>query len=331
VVASTTTNASGDFSFANVPIGTNFYKLEASKSTYSNATKNNVTVTTGVTTDIGVIYIVSTSATAGKITGKVVHANDGANITGATVTVTDWEGTVVRTVTSDASANFDTGTPTLSPGTYSLTISKTGFFSLTVDNVVINGNKNVDRQALCEILTEPHLRVVLLWGATPVDLDLHVVGPTAKTVSTDGTPNNRFHVFFQSVKSFNENTGAYTAAADPTGASSTTSLVQDDTTSYGPEAVNLFGVGSGYANGVYTFSVHKWSNGGTWYDFPVTLRIYDSQGMAREIPIPNGAGALRYWQAFKIDSQGNSRAQRTLTVVNTFATLTYDSKSSMNW
>jgi len=333
LIAQTTTNATGDFTFANVPVGNNIYELDVSLAGYSNATKNNVTVSAGATSDVGVIYLVPTGASSGRISGTVVNANDGTRLNGATVTVRDWDGVVVRTVTTGATGTFDTNTPNLAPGTYTLTISYTGFFSLSVDNVLVNGNKSVGTQALCEILTEPHVRVVLLWGASPTDLDLHVVGPSNKTVNMDGAPNSRFHVYWANQKSFNENAspnGAYIAGADPTGAVSTTSLVQDATNGYGPEAINLFGYGSGYAHGIFTFTVHKYVTGGTWYDAPVTIRIYDSLGMVREIPVPNG-GTLRYWQAFKMDIQGSARAQRTITVVDTFATLTYGTKSSMNW
>lgn len=331
-VATTTSNASGVFSFDSVRIGTTAYKLLVAASGYGNATKGNISVGVGATTDIGIVYLVSSSASPGTITGTVVDANAGAKVTGATVKILDWTGATAGTLTT-ATSNGGFTSATLTPGTYTLLISKVGFFDLQIDNVVLAGNVNVGQQALCQVLAEPQVRVVLLWGAAPADLDLHVVGPTAKAVTVDGAPSDRFHVYWNNRKSFDENTGNYTAGADPSGASSTTSLVQDDTNSYGPEAINLFGHGVGYPRGVYTFTVHNYSST-NWYAAPITLRIYDSQGLVQELPIPNGGGSDGYWRAFKIDIQGPSRAQRTVTVSNTFAAApnnSWNSKSTMNW
>ena len=87
-----------------------------------------------------------------------------------------------------------------------------------------------------------------------------------------------------------------------------------------------------YSPGIYTFTVHKYSSTGSWYDEPITLRIYDSTGMWQEIPFPGGASdSLRYWKVFQVDMRGVSRSDRTLTIVNQFATLDHNSKESMDW
>jgi len=193
---------------------------------------------------------------------------------------------------------------------------------------VIDGDRDVKEQALCEKLEGIQLRVVVLWGESPKDLDLHVVGP-----SSADSLNNLFHIYY-SQKSFDENSGEYKSGADKLGTFSTASLVQDDTSSYGPEAINLFGYGSGYANGTYTFTVHNWSKK-DWYGdskkVTPTIRIYDSEGLVQEIPFPTGAGEEWYWKAFKINIQGTSRDQRFISVVNQVGTLDYSSVSSMNW
>ncbi len=254
-LATTTTTAAGVFTFSNIDIGTNAYKLAVSATGFNGATKSNVTVSVGATTDVGFIYVVSSSAAPGTITGNVVDANKGAAQSAITVTVLDWTGTVAATTTTSSTGAFTT--TTLSPGTYTVVFSNPSFFDLDVDNVVVNGNTNIGQQALCQVLVEPQVRAVLLWGSNPRDLDLHVVGPTAKTAS-DGAPTNRFHIWYDE-RSWDENTGKYTAAGNPDGTSSTTSLVQDDTTSFGPEAINLFGHGTGYAFGTYTWSVYDYS------------------------------------------------------------------------
>ncbi|OHD70883.1 MAG: hypothetical protein A2W19_08075 [Spirochaetes bacterium RBG_16_49_21] len=339
VFASTTsTNASGDFAFTNVPIGSLAYEITVSKTGFNSTTKTNITVTVG-TTDVGVLYLVSTAAQPGTISGRSVDANSGSNVTSATLNVYDWSDNLVQTLTTNSSNGTFT-TNSFSPGSYTLVFSKTGYFNLTIDNVIVDGNvgdTTNSRYAMCEILTEPHVRVVVQWGNAPNDLDLHVVGPTnnANTGDSrwDGNPIDRFHVYWSNHKSWNENTGLYLRDGDQSGTSSTTSLVQDDTNDYGPEAINLFGYGDGYDNGIYTFTVHNYSST-DWYasTTTATMRVFDSQGLVMQLSLPTGAGNLDFWQAIKINIQGQSRSQRTITVENTFANFSSpNNKSELNW
>lgn len=321
------TNQVGVFSFASVPAGDLAYVIEVTAEGYLNAAKNNVSVIADDEIDIGIIYVVPANALPGTITGTVVDANDGQPLTGSGVEITDWTGQIVDTQ-RPATEKFTTGQ--MQPGTYTVRILLGGYFDLMIDNVTVNGNIDIDRLAICEVLFEPQVRVIVQWGKTPTDLDLHVVGPTLKTAS-DGLPANRFHVMWSNQKSHNENDGKYNAAADPRGTASTTSLVQDSRTSYGPEAINLFGVGSGYANGAYTFTVHQYSADGNWYDFPVTMRIFDSGGLVYELPVPSGAGTSRYWKAVKIDVRGRSPKERNIVIENSFANLDYNIKSTLDW
>jgi hypothetical protein len=76
--------------------------------------------------------------------------------------------------------------------------------------------------------------------------------------------------------------------------------------------------------------VHNWS-GTNWYASSPVIRIYDNMGLVQEIPLPTGAGSLRYWKAFQINIQGDDRSQRSIYVANQFGTLAYDNKSSMDW
>lgn len=347
LIASTTTDGSGNFAFSNIPIGVNYYKLAISLTDYNNTGKNNITVSQGDETNVGILFLIPTSATSGIISGDVVNANDGVDIASATISVYTWDSVLQTSTTTNSTGDFATSVA-VPAGVYSVKISKAGYFDLLVDNVAVNGARAIGTQALCEILQEPQVRVVLLWGLTPTDLDLHVTGPSNSSVIADGTPNNRFHVGYIGTggtadsdynKSFNEKTGAYPLGGDPGGVKSTTSLVQDDYVGgYGPEAINLFRWGGvQYARGFYTYTVYRWSaNGNTWGTNPITMRIYDSQGMARELNFPGPPGTdLRYWKAFKINIQGNSRSSRQITIINQFSSFTggqdWRTKSSLDW
>ncbi|MFC1670956.1 carboxypeptidase regulatory-like domain-containing protein, partial [Spirochaetota bacterium] len=327
------TDSSGIFTFSNVPISMDDdqYRIVVTASGDRNAAKNNIYVGLGEVTNVGVIYIIPGSGTnPGGIQGTIVDANTGGLVGGAIISVRDWEGNEVNSTESSMSdGTFSTAS--VPAGTYTLVVTKTGFFELVVDNVAVTSNpKQMGRVALCGVLTEPQIRVTLQWGATPTLLDLHVVGPTLNAdtgdASWDGDPTNRFHVFWWSInqgfpwfdpkdrRSYNEATGLY-GISDPAGALSTTSLVIDYQSGYGPDTINLFRYGgASYAMGVYTFTVHDFSSGGEWNDYPVTLRIYDSLGLWREIAVPVNAPALSAWKAFKINIQGFTRSQRTIIV-----------------
>jgi hypothetical protein len=291
------------------------------------------------------------------MTGTIVDANDKTiNIQNAIIKVYNWANQQQGSnYTSNSSGVFLTGS--LSAGTYSITISADlhsippvipakDYFSLTVDNIIINNNKDIGRQAICEVLTEPQVRVIVLWGATPQDLDFHVVGPTTYG-DAESTPNNRFHVYWSTHKTFDEVIGDYVTGdgnswdyGDTLGVKSTTSLVQDVRASYypgyGPEAINLYRHNTTqYSRGIYTYTVDNWSQT-TWVPSgsAITMRVYDSLGMAREINFPSSgwSGATpRYWKAIKINIQGIGRTKRIIYVINQFGSLTYDNKTSMDW
>ena len=325
VIATLSSDGNGVITFADVEVGDNAYSIDISTSGYNSAVKNNVSVNLGAVSDQGIMVLVSSAASPGIFNGTVIDANDGSKIADAVIQIKNWAGTVVETLSSSGTGAFSTGS--LDPGTYSINISKDNYYDLLVDNQVVDGDNALGRQALSEVLAPYRLKVTVLWGGSPKDLDLHVVG------QSDSSSDGRFHVSWHK-KSYTEATNSYSSSADPVGNFATTSLVQDNTKGYGPETINLFKLddNSLYSDGIYTFTVHKYSSTGSWYDEPITLRIYDSMGMWQEIPFPSGASdSLRYWKVFQVEMSGASRSDRTLTVVNQFATLNHNSKDSMDW
>jgi hypothetical protein len=125
---STATDASGNYSLANVAPGT--YSLTASKTGYSNKSQS-VTVASNANSTSNFALTASTSGGAGTITGKVTNISNGAVVSGATVS---YSGGSAPTNTS--------GIYTLSnvvAGTYKVTASKTGFLSRS-SNVTVTAN-----------------------------------------------------------------------------------------------------------------------------------------------------------------------------------------------
>ncbi len=362
LIDSTVTDENGQFAFVGVPIGNNYYKLVASKTGYYNTTKSNITITLGNQTSAGILYMVPTTATSGQITGMVIDANDASKIQGVTVQVYDWQNNLIDTKSTDTNGTF--ATSTVNPGVYTIKFSKVQYYDLLVDNVVVNGNRNIGRQALCAYLIEPMVRVIVLWGNVPQDLDLHVVGPTSQTVVEADTnynnPQNRFHVgyigyttnawqynYYELTGLYERGPGGSSTVPDRTGTKSTTALVQDvypgnpiTGAGFGPEAINLWRCGGvQYARGIYTYTVRNFS-GTNWYagGTDIVVRIYDSQGMVRQILMPVGANdpgnTTRDWKAVKINIQGNSRSQRYIFVPtqNIFFNAGLDSnKAGFDW
>ncbi len=343
LIDTTQTDNNGEFTISGIPIGTNAYKIIISKDQFYETTKNNITIAVGEQTTAGVLYLVPTSATSGTITGKLIDANDASKLQGVIARVYDWQNNLMDTKVTNSNGDFTT--ITLNPGVYTIVFSKTGYYDLQVDNVVVNGNKNIGRQAICAILVEPMVRVIVLWGQYPEDLDLHVVGPTSQSVTearddSPASPANRFHVGYIGVTgtgwqyNYNELTGLYergtggsTTVPDRSGTKSTTALVQDvypgnpiTGSGYGPEAINLWRYGGvQYAKGIYTYTVRNFS-GTNWYagGINIIVRIYDSQGMVREVIMPQGANepgnTTRDWKTVKINIQGNMRSKRYIYV-----------------
>lgn len=331
LVATTSTDLNGEFAFVGAGIGTNYYRAIIAKSGYVTTSRNNITVALGETTNIGISYLIPTNATAGTITGRSIDANDATYLQNTKVEVFDWQNALMDTKYTGSDGKFTTAT--LNPGVYSIKFSRANYYDLVVDNVIVNGNKDISNQAICAYLIEPQVRVIVLWGPRPRDLDLHVVGPSAKTVTeTYGSgPANRFHVGYVTPwqYNFNEATGTYEwSNPDRDGTRSTTALVQDvypgnpltPNGGFGPEAINLWRYGGvQYARGIYTYTVRNYSET-DWYagNQNITLRVYDSLGMRREVIMPTGASdpgnTTRDWKALKINIQGNTREKRYLYV-----------------
>ncbi|MCP4133481.1 MAG: carboxypeptidase regulatory-like domain-containing protein [bacterium] len=308
------------------------------------AAKNNVSARPGELIEYS-MFLTSTSigSNVNSLTGAVVDANDGNGITNATVQLIKWDNSIAAQATP-ATDSFEFND--IPSGTYSIKVTKEGYFDLLIDNVFLNGDSNPDinfgRLAMCGVLTEPHIRVVVQWGSSPQDLDLHMVGPSNQTVNSDGDPSDRFHIYW-SEKNFNENlsTGYYPGGGgDTKGTSTTASLVQDDTSGFGPEAINIYGLDGGYAYGKYNYSIFHWTDYNStpeWnQNFPITARIFDSQGLVLEVSLPDGAGANDTWRMFEIDVQGPGRDNRVINVVNQFVDRNgnYSSKSAsdgMDW
>ena len=261
---------------------------------------------------------------------------------------------------------FDPSTSTFAAGITLSNAVNTGGFVLPLTNV------SAGRLPLVRTLTGQDLKVVLSWGAgDPYDLDLHVVGtlPAGQTVTNVngddcGTGNNTlFHTwaarpnvgltwaqqYSAKTRTYIQGNASYNASNYfPTSPDTTTALVQDTITGFGPEAINFIG---GYTDGTYWFSVANWSQ---WFaaSYPgadkfnqqwdvtnVEIRVYDANGLAFQMAAgapqntpdfteaASAAGCssttdwqqCELWRAFKMTVSGTGPASRTFEPVNGYA------------
>jgi hypothetical protein len=125
---STTTNASGFYQFTNVAAGT--YNVTASHTGFFSVT-HPATVSGGATTTLNFKL-----ATGGKLAGTVKNSS-GAAISGATVKISG--GSVPTTVTLTTSSTGAYATNFIPVGTYTITVSATGFTSQSKTATVNTG------------------------------------------------------------------------------------------------------------------------------------------------------------------------------------------------
>jgi hypothetical protein len=234
-------------------------------------------------------------------------------------------------------------------GTYTVIVSKDGYYPLEVSGIPVNESTiEMGMQALCEILLEPQVRFVLLWGETPYDLDLHIVGPASNDDVT-----SRFMVYYGN-ESYNVGTNTSIDDGDTEGIFATTSLVQDiypgnGFYGYGPEAINLYRLSNvQYARGVYCLTVRNYSlySGATNHDTAwdssltsITMRIYDSGGLFREVNFPSdsslwtGTSGTSYnsWKLIKMTVRGTGRKNRSFKVINEFYNASGTSTTTFDW
>ena len=123
VIATTTTNAAGAFTFSNVAAGS--YLVRAFRTGYGTDSEA-VSVTAGATATASLVL----TAIRGSVTGRVRDAATGLFIAGARVELLDDAGTLVANTTTNTNGQFSFDD--LDMGRYSLRISASGYTTATV-------------------------------------------------------------------------------------------------------------------------------------------------------------------------------------------------------
>jgi hypothetical protein len=169
-------------------------------------------------------------------------------------------------------------------GTYVCIINANGYFERIVTNIVVSeGENELNPQTIVQQPEAGSFRIILTWGADPLDLDSHLTGP-----ASDGV--NRFHL------SYLDQTPDVNVDLDV-----------DDIESYGPETTTIHS----FMNGTYRFSVHNYSNqletGGAEIPVsPAIVEVYDFDGLVSSFTAPSFTGYGNSWRVFEINASGSS-------------------------
>ena len=187
-------------------------------------------------------------------------------------------------------------------GAYSFTLP-TGYYTVTVIDprtnisddakyfpasfaILSTADQTTTQDAyVSRVQSEDQIRIILTWGATPSDLDSHLLGPTA-----DGS--GRFHTYYSDKGYYND--GDKYADLD-----------LDDTSSYGPETTTIY-----YKNGsgIYSFYVHDYSNRDSSNTTAMalsgaTVKVYKGTRLVATYYVPTTGGTL--WHVFDYDASAD--------------------------
>lgn len=167
-------------------------------------------------------------------------------------------------------------------GHFTITIEASNYFSRQSEDVTFNsGDNTVSPMTLVSQPAEGEIRIILIWGRSPSDLDTHFTGPTDS--------GSRFHIYFSEK-----------AATD-------VNLDVDDVSSYGPETLTI----KKLVTGVYRYSVFNYSNqsntGGLEIaSSPARVEIYNHRGLVKKYIAPHFTGAGNTWRVFEMNCVGSN-------------------------
>lgn len=213
----------------------------------------------------------------GTAGGEITNAMTGNGVAEANISVrTGWnnsdKGDVIAASQTDANGNYSL---TLPLGNYTLTVSKEGYITGTVNIIVQQGTTNYQNGSVSPVIPGDAYRIVLTWGQNPSDLDSHVTG----TLSN----GSGFHVYY-----------AHKSQID--GEIEICNLDVDDTNSYGPETITLRATEST----PYYYYIHHYAGSGNILASEATIKVYRGSEFVAKINVPNDQGSGVCWNVFAI-------------------------------
>lgn len=209
----------------------------------------------------------------GTLEGVVVDAVTGDGVSGAELTFEpDKSSSEVVRESTDSSGIFRAE---LEEGDYEIKIEAQGYIEETFTFTIEKGKSYSGIQFVISPELSGEARIVLEWGAEPVDLDSHLLG------ETDSGQN--VHVYFGNKRA-------------SSGGTSVAELDLDDTDGYGPETTTIYDL-----NGVYTFSVVDFLSTGEMAQNGATVKVYLPGQEPVTIELDESSGVENVWTVCEID------------------------------
>lgn len=205
----------------------------------------------------------SGNAAGNRITGSIVNATNTAPVANAQVRFFQ-DGTLL--LEEAVAAQFELA---LSAGTYLMTVNAEGYVEWSRPVTVTAEQPLAVQVSLSPVLNMENevARIVLSWGATPSDLDSHLLGA------------DQFHLYFS-----NKNIGG-------------AQLDVDDTSAFGPETITV----RTWTADRYRYYVKDYSNGGNPLSTALAnsnavIQLYLGENAVQVFQVPQTAGVI--WHVF---------------------------------
>ena len=136
LLQTTATAHDGTYSMPNLPPGSGYSVSVAATTHYTSASQSGLTVTSGATTTV----ILSMTPNNGGVTGTVTDSVSHGAVVGAAVQALQG-GSLIGSATTGVGGTF-TISPTLPPGSYTISVSKSGYQTATTTTTVVPDQTN---------------------------------------------------------------------------------------------------------------------------------------------------------------------------------------------
>ena len=220
------------------------------------------------------------------VNGRVTDATTGEAVSSAQVNIRKGKDSRSGSVEANAAVTNGAFRVELEPGDYTVEVKADGYSTEYFDlNVTDKSNTADISLTISPSLAANEVRFVLEWGATPPDLDAHLVG------TIDGTTVN---VNFMT-KTASKNG---TVLAD---------LDVDNRQGFGPETVTMH-----KTNGKVEYMVHRYSMSGSIAQSGATVKIYTSNSSQPIIVAPPDNVNSEWWTVCTVENGvvGNINGKR---------------------
>lgn len=290
------TGEDGKFSFT---VDEGDYRLVISADGYRTLTSNQSVEKDEIKYTEHILLMDNSQSGIGSAGGRISNALDGNGVEGVSLKLrSNWNkysGPYFENFTTTTASNGNYSIEGIPVGYYTVEASLNGYVTGYSNISVLSDNSKNDFDfTITPELAADEVRIVLTWGASPYDLDSHLIGRTPD--------NGSFNVYYSDQQYYFD--GVEMANLDV-----------DDTSSYGPETITI--IEDIY--GTYTYAVHDYSNKALSYSTDLSfsgavVRVFSGSNQVAEYNVPTDQAGT-YWTVFEIDSSG--RIMPINTVSNT--------------